>query len=312
MKNKLISAILSVLLICSAASILSFAGNVQLGDVNKDDKINAADARLALRISAKLETVDDEAMTAADVNYDGTVNAADARLILRVSAKLDSFPEAPESDSDATEPDVTEPDVTEPDTGVIAESYPEIINTFISGKYYIDGAFVDGDEITPIKMATDGTNVEMAAKIDNVDISIMSEGKNLYLKFTGVDGVKYYLDEAAIEALQVKPSELGFSASKVLGGFIFGPVNRLIAPVLTTEEVDGEKCSVYTFRKTSGGSIVFYFDAEENLIMINGKDADGNLQPGLLINSLTAEMPADVLTLDGFTRGSVMNLYPLL
>lgn len=62
-----------------------------MGDVNGDNKITAADARLVLRVSAKLEKLSQEAMAVADATKDNKITAADARLILRVSAKLDKF-----------------------------------------------------------------------------------------------------------------------------------------------------------------------------------------------------------------------------
>lgn len=65
-----------------------------LGDVNLDGKINAADARLTLRIAAKLEEYPKATSVIfknADVNGDGVITAADARIILRVSAALNSF-----------------------------------------------------------------------------------------------------------------------------------------------------------------------------------------------------------------------------
>ena len=65
--------------------------NVVTGDVNGDGKISAADARAALRMSAKLETYTYEQFAAADVNGDGKLTASDARIILRVSAKLQTF-----------------------------------------------------------------------------------------------------------------------------------------------------------------------------------------------------------------------------
>ncbi len=58
------------------------------GDANNDGKINSADARLALRVSAELELLSDAAYNAADVNGDGSVTAKDARSILRFSAGL--------------------------------------------------------------------------------------------------------------------------------------------------------------------------------------------------------------------------------
>ncbi len=58
------------------------------GDVDGNGQILANDARIALRASAKLETLDGKQRYAADVNGDGQVLAGDARQILRYSAKL--------------------------------------------------------------------------------------------------------------------------------------------------------------------------------------------------------------------------------
>lgn len=59
------------------------------GDVDLNGKVNAADARLALRKSAKLESLSDEQIRNADVNGDSLVTSTDARLILRFSAGID-------------------------------------------------------------------------------------------------------------------------------------------------------------------------------------------------------------------------------
>ncbi|MCR5782391.1 MAG: CotH kinase family protein [Clostridia bacterium] len=61
------------------------------GDVDLNGRIEAADARLALRYSAKLEALDEKQIKAADADGSGQVLADDARKILRVSAKLDVF-----------------------------------------------------------------------------------------------------------------------------------------------------------------------------------------------------------------------------
>lgn len=67
------------------------AGAYNLGDINNDGRITAADARLALRSSAKLETLTEEQTKAADVDGNGKVTAADARMILRTAAGLASI-----------------------------------------------------------------------------------------------------------------------------------------------------------------------------------------------------------------------------
>ena len=60
-----------------------------MGDVDLNGKVEAADARLALRVAAQLETLDEVQLILADVNADNKIIAADARSILRVSANLD-------------------------------------------------------------------------------------------------------------------------------------------------------------------------------------------------------------------------------
>ncbi len=59
------------------------------GDLNNDGKITAMDARLALRISAKLDDASEAQRIIADFNDDGKVTAMDARLILRKAARID-------------------------------------------------------------------------------------------------------------------------------------------------------------------------------------------------------------------------------
>ncbi len=56
-----------------------------LGNVNNDDKIDAKDALLVLRISVDKYTATEEEETAADVNKDDTINAKDALEILKYS-----------------------------------------------------------------------------------------------------------------------------------------------------------------------------------------------------------------------------------
>lgn len=57
-------------------------------DLNSNGKVDAADARLILRASAKLDSLTTSQKKLADVNSDGNVTAADARTVLRMAAKL--------------------------------------------------------------------------------------------------------------------------------------------------------------------------------------------------------------------------------
>ncbi|MDR1630120.1 MAG: hypothetical protein LBS36_07920 [Oscillospiraceae bacterium] len=64
---------------------------IRMGDADGDGKITAADARKALRFSAKLETGTTLQYGTCDVDLDDKITASDARTILRVSAKLTMF-----------------------------------------------------------------------------------------------------------------------------------------------------------------------------------------------------------------------------
>ena len=59
------------------------------GDVDGNGKVNATDARLALRIAAKLEKPTAEHIKRGDLNGDGKITSKEARMILRFAAKLE-------------------------------------------------------------------------------------------------------------------------------------------------------------------------------------------------------------------------------
>ncbi len=71
------------------------------GDIDNNGRIDAYDARSALRYSVALEEIEDqEALIYGDVDFDGVITAADARLILRTSVDLEEeFSEVPEGES---------------------------------------------------------------------------------------------------------------------------------------------------------------------------------------------------------------------
>ena len=64
-----------------------------LGDVDGDNKVTPADARLALRASVGLEnyTRNSREMLACDADHDGQITSADARLILRAAVGLETL-----------------------------------------------------------------------------------------------------------------------------------------------------------------------------------------------------------------------------
>ncbi|MBQ6165399.1 MAG: hypothetical protein IJK23_13085 [Clostridia bacterium] len=68
-------------------------GTWRLGDANTDGRINSADARLLLRIAAKLEKATELQKKLGDLDENGRINSSDARTVLRIAAKLIPAPD---------------------------------------------------------------------------------------------------------------------------------------------------------------------------------------------------------------------------
>lgn len=66
----------------------SYEKGVVMGDVNGDGILTAADARMILRYSARLESFTAAQQKLSDLNCDGEITAFDARIALRASANL--------------------------------------------------------------------------------------------------------------------------------------------------------------------------------------------------------------------------------
>ena len=65
----------------------------KLGDVNGDGRVNSVDARLVLRVAARLDTFNAIQQRVGDINKDGRVNSVDARRVLRAAARLEALPD---------------------------------------------------------------------------------------------------------------------------------------------------------------------------------------------------------------------------
>lgn len=85
MKKRFFFFILILVLLCINVS----AKTVLTGDINSDGRITASDARTVLRISAKLETINESSFSLADADKNDKITSADARKILRIASKLE-------------------------------------------------------------------------------------------------------------------------------------------------------------------------------------------------------------------------------
>lgn len=94
---KKILCVLVSFVLAAVFNVSSFA--FAIGDVDGNEKVTAADARLVLRCSAKLEELNEEQLKSADVDFSGKVTSADARTILRVASKIEQFTKIDDSET---------------------------------------------------------------------------------------------------------------------------------------------------------------------------------------------------------------------
>lgn len=92
--KKYIKNILKIILLLAIFTMFTCSVKATYyGDVDKDGKVTAADARLILRYSAGLQQFTDEQKCIADFDHDGNVNSSDARTALRTASKLERLKE---------------------------------------------------------------------------------------------------------------------------------------------------------------------------------------------------------------------------
>ena len=87
--RKIITAI-AVIVMMSLFVVGASAKTVKKGDVNMDDKVNAIDARLTLRVGAQIDVFEADQYLIGDMDNNGKITAIDARKILRIGSQLDS------------------------------------------------------------------------------------------------------------------------------------------------------------------------------------------------------------------------------
>ena len=245
MKKKIFITMLAVIML-TIFSVTAFAFTT--GDINGDGAVKAADARLALRYSARLEELSEEQLKAADVDKSGTVNAADARKILREAAKLTKDFVSLEISGKLVENGVLR-------VAVCADNPPFA---------YIENDALKGINLEMARKIADYYDIEL--KIDNLpedelidciknnqyDIAFTSEpmGEN-NLSSQGIDSYLYYHNSQGIwfrESNYTRPSinDLKGQDSKVIG-----VVENSVADVMVTYAVENGELGNSTIKRYS-------------------------------------------------------------
>ncbi len=286
--RKIFSIFISILLV-SVLAVCAYAVTYKLGDVNKDGKITASDARIVLRTAAKLDDFENDSQELiADVNGDGKVNVTDARLVLRISAKLDEeagdieIDDVTDTDdttdlaNDNTSSDSTTSSAETTTVSALAEgeiaysSFPEEMKLFLSGTFGFSGHMGTNDDMQNVVVKSDGTNVKVTTTMDmdeygDVTVSIITKtttgifGNETTSTYIVCDTTGYYMD---MTAFQVAAAIFGAGDLELdVSGITFGVENLNDSMTAQKTEItsDGIDYTVYSVDKEES-TVDFYFD----------------------------------------------------
>ncbi len=127
MKKRLTAVIITAVILALSLLPMVSAGNVLKGDVSGNGKVEAGDARLALRCSVGLEQLTTLQMKVADMDSNGKLTAADARIILRTSVGLEELSYMENEEETQPEKEETTREEEESTTEKEEEIFSEII-----------------------------------------------------------------------------------------------------------------------------------------------------------------------------------------
>ena len=258
--------------LAGAAALPAFAAAP--GDVDKDEKVTASDARLALRCAVGLEDYasGSEEFVAADVDFDEKVTASDARLILRAAVGLEELADRPAAPTD-----------TEYDT-------------LRSGVFNIVATMEDSDGVNPMNMAvgSDGA-VYLDSDMDGVRIGILIRKEGWLIKTTKMYMInhadKTYTDATAI-SMVIPDFDLAAVSTEIdSSGFTALPT---LSEATTVEagEFEGTACTVYTFVNAEDGRQTKVYLQGKKLVAIEQLDAAGRRVSVMRVESISTDFPA--------------------
>lgn len=172
------------------------------------------------------------------------------------------------------------------------------VETFISGTYYLEGVVYSEGEVMPLILATDGKNYEFTANYSGVSLGMLLLDDATYMV---LPREKQYaaLSETLISALDLD-SGLGVNDFQAITKENDGINNANVTQYsVSINGVDG-LCTIYTF----ADSYFKLYSIGDDLIQIESYDLDDVMTIQIVVDEISAQIPADQLTLKGFEEAS--------
>lgn len=192
--------------------------------------------------------------------------------------------------------------ITEDDLGAGVE-------IFLTNKYYLSGTvYSGGEEPIPVKLATDGTNLQFTTDFAVEDMKI-SFGIVVIddVTYVTLPGEKKYA-ELSDTLLAMMDMEDIISVSEFQTIKEGEDEQASISQYSVTINGEAGLCTVYTFQDT----VIKLYSIGDKLIQIENFDENDQVTMQIVVDSITGQIPSDQLTLKGLEEASPTSFFSAL
>lgn len=283
--KKFVSVLLTVILCFS--SVTAFAqtplfdeSQTMMGDVDENGRVTAGDARIVLRVAAKIDAADSIGLYNSDADGNEKITAADARIILRVAASLSEFV-----------------------YGFDGNGVPCALNVLKSEKYFVDASYKEPSSSTTVSMslARNGENIYLISGNTGFDMSelgfsecgMMINADKIYA-ILGTDTSKaaMYIPDSMCEEMGMSKEELN-EISSLISSFIaddIGTASRVVR--------NGENVFCYTYDVT-GHTYFLYVGTNGKLLSVDEEISSGN-ESLVIFNEISVDTVSGYFDLNNY------------
>ena len=173
------------------------------------------------------------------------------------------------------------------------------VETFLSGKYYLEGVVYSEGEAMPVLLATDGSNYQFTANYSGIAFGMLILEGSTYVVLPKTNQYTE-LSDTLIKALDLD-SGLSVNDFQLIVDEGNDNSTASLSQYSVTINGDAGLCTVYTFEDSE----FKLYSIGDNLIQIENYDKDGAMIMQIVVDELTAQIPADQLTLNGLEKASV-------
>lgn len=175
------------------------------------------------------------------------------------------------------------------------------VQGFLDRSCYMEGAIYDAAGGSPVTIAFDGDNFEMATNLEGIEISVLRLDGVIYFKRTALNQYAE-LTDAVMEMFGLSTDLFDFDLGEVDYNTI---KDKLVG--ITAVTVNGQDGVCYEYNKTESEFFKFYFVNDKLVELDIG--TDGQVDTQFIITEFSLAVPGNMLTLKGYESAAFLSMF---